>query len=211
MKQPEFHRRYSQYPEDVKIELVGGVVYMSPPVRRLHGLYHGEVTLLLGLHRQATPGTEVLVDATTILDEDSEPSPDNMLRILSEYGGRSRVSADDYVVGPPELLAEVADSSRAIDLHQKRRDYERAGVLEYIVVCVDEQEIHWFHFPSRGRIRAGRDGVFRSKVFPGLWLNGAALLALDSAGVQATLEEGLASRAHAAFVKRLERARRRRP
>jgi hypothetical protein len=209
MKQPEFHRRYSLYPKDVKIELIGGVVYMPSPLRRPHGLYHGELVLFVGSYRRATPGVEFLVDATTILDEDSEPRPDITLRILREFGGRSEVNEDNYITGPPESLTEVADSSRSIDMNQKRRAYERAGVLEYIVVCVEDQEIHWFHFPSRGRIRAGRDGVFRSKVFPGLWLNGPALLALDSAGVQATLEEGLASKAHAAFVKRLERARRR--
>ena len=33
MKQPEFHRRYEQYPDDVKFELIGGIVYMASPAR----------------------------------------------------------------------------------------------------------------------------------------------------------------------------------
>src|SRR5205823_496321 len=101
---------------------IGGVVYMTSPLRRPHGLYHVELTMYLGSYRRATPGTDLLSDATAILGEDSEPRPDLMLRILSEYGGRSLVNEDDYITGPPESLTEVAHSSRSIDMNQKRRD-----------------------------------------------------------------------------------------
>ena len=113
-----------------------------------------------------------------------------------------------YLVGPPELIAEIAHSSRAIDLNQKRQDYERAGVLEYVVLCIEEKVIHWFDFPFKKMIPTGRDGVLRSRVFPGLWLHGQRLLERDSPGVLRILKKGLASRAHAAFVRRLEKARR---
>ena len=33
MTQAEFHRRYKAYPEDVKFELIGGVVHMASPMR----------------------------------------------------------------------------------------------------------------------------------------------------------------------------------
>jgi hypothetical protein len=46
-------------------------------------------------------------------------------------------------------------------------------------------------------------------VFPGLWLDEAALLRLDSGRLMEVLQQGLASRAHAAFVKRLQTAHRR--
>jgi hypothetical protein len=49
---------------------------------------------------------------------------------------------------------------------------------------------------------------YRSRVFPGLWLDEAALLRLDVARLMEVLQQGLASRAHAAFVKRLQAARR---
>ena len=51
-------------------------------------------------------------------------------------------------------------------MNQKRDDYERAGVLEYLVLCVEEREVHWFHFPSRRVIRPDRKGVARSAFFP---------------------------------------------
>ena len=52
MKQPEFHKRYEAYPEDMKFELVGGVVYMeSPRSTCSHGVYHGELSLVLGYYQ----------------------------------------------------------------------------------------------------------------------------------------------------------------
>ena len=41
LTQAEFHRRYEAYPEDVKFELVGGIVYMTSPLRRPHGAGRG--------------------------------------------------------------------------------------------------------------------------------------------------------------------------
>ncbi len=209
MKQPEFHRRYEGYDEDDKWELIGGIVYRASPMLSLaHSDYDGEIGYILETYRRATPGTHVLHNATAILDEESEPQPDLGLRILPEYGGQSQTSADGYQQGAPELLVEIAHSRRAIALHGKRDDYQRTGVREYLVVCTEEQEIHWFHFPSGESIRPNRQGVSRSRVFPGLWLDVAALLRLDSARLMAVLEQGLAAREHAAFVKRLQTAHR---
>jgi hypothetical protein len=210
LSQAEFHRRYKAYPKDVKIELVGGTVYMPSPLRWPHGVYHAELAYPFGIYRSATPGVELGFDATAILGRESEPQPDLTLRIRSEYGGRSQMDEDEYIVGGPELLAEVAHSSVAIDMNQKRQDYERAGVCEYIVLCVEEQELHWFDFAAGDRITSNRQGVHRSRVFPGLWLDEAALLARDSARLEEVLRQGLATRAHGAFVKRLERNRRQR-
>ena len=210
MKQAEFHRLYEAYPEDVKFELVGGIVYMASPLGLPHGEDHPQLSLVLTLYASETPGVAVADNATVILGEESEPQPDLLLRILPEYGGRSGVTKDEYCEGAPELIAEVAHSSRAIDMNQKREDYERAGVLEYVVLCVRERELHWFHFPSRRMIRPDRRGVGRSRVFPGLWIDVPALLKRDGRRLAAVVREGLASPGHAAFVKRLEKARKRR-
>ena len=209
LTQPEFHRRYEAHPDGTKFELIGGVVYMPPALRRAHGGYHPVLSGVLWLYSNATPGTEVLDNATTILGEESEPQPDLALRVLAAHGGRSRETEDDYVAGPPELVAEIAHSSRDIDLHQKRDDYQRAGVVEYLVLSVAQRELHWFHFPSGRPIRPNREGVWRSRVFPGLWIHGEALLARGAARLIEVVQQGLASRPHAAFVKRLQAAQRR--
>src|SRR5438132_1422155 len=88
LSQKEFHRRYEAYPEDVKFELIGGIVYMASPLRRLHAIYRLKLGTILSLYADATPGVEALDNATTILGEESEPQPDLALRILPEYGGQ---------------------------------------------------------------------------------------------------------------------------
>jgi hypothetical protein len=207
MKQPEFHRRYEAYDEDEKWELIGGIVYKAPSMLSLrHSDYDGAIGFVLEMYRLVTLGTQALHNATAILDAESEPQPDLGLRILPEYGGQSRTTPDDYLQGAPELLVEVTHSRRALAMHGKRDDYQRTGVLEYLVVCMEEQEVHWFHFPSGESIQPNRQGVSRSRVFPGLWLDVAALLRLDAPRLMDVLQQGLASRAHAAFVKRLQAA-----
>jgi Uma2 family endonuclease len=163
----------------------------------------------LGVYRIGTPGTQLLDNATAILGAGAEPQPDLCLRILTEYGGRSRENARRYLEGPPELIAEVAHSRESIDLGQKREDYEQAGVLEYLVVCIAEDQLHWLDFRTGGAITANRQGIFRSRVFPGLWLDGAAVLTADGGRLVEVIQEGLASKAHAAFGRRLAAARRR--
>jgi Uma2 family endonuclease len=208
LTQAEFHELYSQYPETVKFELIGGIVFMASPLRRAHGKYHLELAIALGLYENETPGIEVLDNATTMLGEESEPQPDLSMRILAEFGGQSREDADDYVVGAPELVAEIAHSTRAIDMNLKRVDYQRAGVKEYIVLCVRERELHWFDFRARRPLKPDVQGVLRSRVFPGLWIDGPALLARKRDRVLEVIRQGLASREHAAFAKRMQDKRR---
>jgi Uma2 family endonuclease len=203
LTQAEFHRRYAAYPAEVTFELVGGTVYMASPPNGPHATYHFELTLALGLYEAATPGVEGADNLTTILGEEGELQPDLVLRLLKECGGQSSYNEENYLVGAPELVAEVAHSSKAIDLGSKRKDYLAAGVQEYLVLCVEEQELHWFHFPSRRKLRPDRNGVWKSRVFPGLWLDGPALLARDSVRLIAAVQQGLATPEHEAFARRL--------
>src|SRR5262245_30935386 len=191
LSQPEFHRRYETYPDDVKIELVGGTVYMASPLGLEHSDYTEEVGYLLGTYRRATPGVQCLHNATTILGEDSEPQPDLGLRILPAFGGQTTETVGNrgrrYVKGAPEFLSEIAASTRSLDLNQKRHDYRFAGVKEYLVVCVEEQELRWYDFAGKRGLRPDREGIYRSRIFPGLWVDGPALLRLDSARLHEVL------------------------
>ena len=48
-----------------------------------------------------------------------------------------------------------------------------------------------------------RDGILRSEVFPGLWLDPAAMIGGDSARVLAVALQGIGSAEHAEFVAQL--------
>jgi Uma2 family endonuclease len=208
MTQREFHRRYELLPEDVKAELIGGIVYMASPAGYPHGSYHAELGAVLVTYKAFTPGVDVADNATTILGEYSEPQPDLSLIILPDYGGRTGIQRKKYLAGPAELIAEIADSSRAIDLHLKKDDYERAGVLEYIVLCVEKPKLHWFRLKTGGEIRPDSRGIYRSRVFPGLWIDGPALIARDTARLIDVVKQGVASPEHAEFARRLAAKRR---
>ncbi len=199
----EFERRYEAMPGLRKAELIDGVVYLPSPTRlRDHGRQHGRIVTWLGVYAASTPGTDSGDNSTIRLDQDNEPQPDALLRIDRE--GLSSVDDDGYVEGPPELAAEVSRSTVSYDLGAKLHAYRRRGVLEYLVWRVADGEIDWF------ALREGRyvplepaKGIVKSAVFPGLWLDRAAMLAGDLAKVLSALQKGLASREHAAFVRRL--------
>ena len=143
------------------------------------------------------------------LDLDNEPQPDALLRIDAEAGGQSRLSADDYVEGAPELAVEIAASSASYDLHAKLNVYRRNGVSEYIVWRVLDGAVDWFILED-GEYRPlapDSTGVVESARFPGLRLAVGALLAGEFAAVLAELQRGLDSPAHAAFVAELETLR----
>lgn len=209
LTQSEFHRRYEAHPGKEKFELIGGIVYMASPLRKPHSDYDDELGFALGLYRRATPGVEVLHNASVILGSTSEPQPDLGLRIVPEFGGQSGDTPDQYIEGAPELLTEIAHSTFAIDMHQKKQDYQRAGVREYVVVCIEERQLYWFNFKTGRLLRPDGRGIYRSLVFPGLWIDGPAVLARKSARIARIVRQGLKSPEHAAFVKRLQTAFRR--
>jgi len=202
----EFARRYVLHPEIQKAELIDGVVYVASPTRhRQHGRLHLILVAWLGVYSAATPGVDGSNNATVLLDLENEHQPDALLRLEPLHGGRSRVTRDDYIEGPPDLMVEVAASSAAYDLHDKKRVYARSGVQEYLVAQAYERRVDWWELREGvfTPLPLEADGTLRSRVFPGLWLDPAALWAGDAAALLATLQRGLANPAHAAFVERL--------
>jgi Uma2 family endonuclease len=139
------------------------------------------------------------------LDLDNEPQPDAVLFIEYERGGQAHISEDNYIQGPPELAAELASRSVSYDLGVKLHIFRRNGVSEYVVWRVLDKEIDWFELREGdyARLGAGADGWLRSEVFPGLWLDSAALIRGNIGRVLAVLQLGLASPEHANFVARL--------
>jgi Uma2 family endonuclease len=203
MTRDEFHRLYEQAPESFKAELIGGIVYVASPLKLSHGRPHALLAAVLVAYVARTPGTQVSDNTTVLLGDDGEPQPDLFLRILPECGGQSTTTADDYIQGAPELIVELAHASHAIDLHAKKDMYATYGGLEYLVACLQEQQLRWFDLAGGKELNAGESDVIRVGVFPGLWINGPALFANDIAQMMATLEQGLRTPEHADFVRGL--------
>jgi Uma2 family endonuclease len=206
LSREEFERRYDAMPGLKKAELIAGVVYVPSPVRiDQHAEPHFNLITWLGLYRWATPGVKGADNGTARLDLENMPQPDACLYIDPAKGGQARISADDYLEDAPELVAEVAASSVSYDLTFKFDVYRRHKVREYLVWRVQDRQFDWFVLRGKRLVQQPLDksGLYKSKVFPGLWLDPAALMRDDAAALQAALQRGLASRKHADFVARL--------
>jgi Uma2 family endonuclease len=204
----EFERRYAAMPDVKKAELIEGTVYMPSPVHfEAHSHPHSAIVGWLVTYAAATPHVSVGDNATVRLDLDNEPQPDALLRIEADCGGQSAISDDDYIEGAPELIVEVAHSSAAYDLHDKKQAYRRNGVQEYVVWQIEDDRVDWFVLEDGSYLTLSpdADGRLTSRVFPGLVLDVDALLADKIDTVLARLQDAVGHDEHQAFVDRLQR------
>lgn len=202
----EFERRFDAMPDLKKAELLEGVVFVPSPVSLdRHGEPHSDLVAWIAVYKAHTPGVRSGADSTVRLDRRNVPQPDGLLFIDPACGGQATVDDAGYVRGGPEFAGEVSATTASLDRNLKREVYRRFQVQEYLVWRVLDEELDWFTLHGRQfrRLAGGRDGIYRSRVFPGLWLDSAALIAGDLARVLAVLQQGLASPEHAAFVERL--------
>jgi Uma2 family endonuclease len=204
----EFDRRYEATPEGFKAELIKGVVYVASPVTfDEHGGPHFDLIGWMALYRMATPGIRGGDNTTIRLPMDNRPQPDACLIIDPLFGGRVQI-VNRYIVGGPEVVAEVAATSASIDLGDKFDVYRQFGIKEYIVWRVFDEMIDWFV------LRGGQfehlplppDGIYRSEALPGLWLDAAALIRGDMARVSHVAQQGIADPKHTEFIAQLNEA-----
>jgi Uma2 family endonuclease len=179
----EFHRRYCARPDIKKAELVQGVVYVPSPLSGFHAEPHAWIMGWLGAFVAKYPGLRIADNITLILDETTEVQPDAC--IWREEPGAARLGEDGYLHGAPQLIVEIAASSAAYDLHDKKEAYRRNGVREYIVWQTLEGLIGWFRLFDGQYVwvEPNEDGIIESHEFPGLRLAVPRMLQGDLAGV----------------------------
>jgi Uma2 family endonuclease len=216
----EFLRRYEAMPEGTRAELLGGVVWLNrwvevldngrtrimPPISGGHSTPQTRIVTFFQNFADATDGVLANGPRTVVLNGiDSTCEPDGLLYLAPECGGSAAPGEHDYLYGPPELVLEVSKTTAAKDLGTKRSNYEKNGVLEYIVWQVDARTIHWF-VRDKGKYQLlDTSGVTFSKVFPTFCLDIPALLDNRWNDCRRALERSLASPEHARFVEKLRK------
>jgi Uma2 family endonuclease len=207
MDRDEFERRWDAMPDLKNAELIEGVVYMAAALSADHGTPHFDLIKLLGYYEMQTPGVTGSDNASVRFDKRNMPQPDVLLRIDEAHGGQSQISPDRYFEGGPELIAEVSNTTKKLDLGDKKKVYQRHGVREYIVWRVQDKALDWFILRDGQYVvhQPDTDGIFKSEVFPGLWLDAKALIARDSTQQLRAAQLGIGSPEHAAFVQELAR------
>lgn len=200
LSRDEFERRYEAMPDLKKAELIDGVVYVGSPFAGPHSECHAFILAWLGVYGSQTHTVAIGDNATVRLSVKNEVQPDALMRL--KENGQSTVGPDNHFEGAPEFVAEVASSSVSREPHSKLELYQRHGVKEYLVWRVLEQDLDWFRLVDGvyQPLTPDENGVIRSVEFPGLWLNRIALLKSDMAAVLTTLNQGINSPEHGAFI-----------
>jgi len=71
---------------------------------------------------------------------------------------------------------------------------------------VQDEAIDWFVLREGNfEVLESSDGILRSDVFPGLWLDAAAMLRGDLQAVAAAALQGIADAGHPAFIAELQK------
>jgi Uma2 family endonuclease len=203
----EFERRYDATPDIKKAELIEGKVYMAPPISHLeHGRPHARLVGLLSLYAFQTSQVDIGDNSSLRLDVKNMPQPDIFVLIAPTSGGQAQIDDEGYIVGAPELVAEVAASSASYDLHEKLEVYRRNKVREYLVWRTQEQQIDYFILRNgQYQLMQNDNGIYKSEIFPGLWIDAVSLLSENVAQAAALMQQGIASPEHASFVAELHR------
>ena len=202
----EFLRRWDAMPALKRAELINGVVQMASPVGQAHRRFTHLMNAWLAYYEMATPCVETGNGGTWLMSDLDVPQPDLDLRILPAAGGQSR-DEGIYPAGAPELIVEISESTHSKDAGEKLRLYERHGVREYLVIRPRRRQLTWRVLVRRKytELAPAKNGFYRSRVFPGLWLDPAALWKQDLAGLAAAVQAGVATLDHARFIHELAR------
>jgi hypothetical protein len=188
----EYWRRYCATPEKVKAERINRKVYIMSPLRAVHhGNPHAILCHWLGTYAIYARDLIVSDNATIRLNTDNDPQPD---LCLLRVAGQTHFDDEGYIIGAPEMIVEIAGSSASYDFGEKRDVYEAAGVGEYLVFETIEGRIAWWR-SENGRFAEilPEDGIYKSVLFPGLWLDADALRSANALNLIQTLQHGIES------------------
>jgi len=155
---------YLQLPVDgQRYELVDGVVIMTPSPLPEHQEIAALVTHLLISQLASAPGARVIPDVDVRLRENLVYRPDI---VAFRPGVLPRGRRIDFA---PNLVVEIiSPSSVASDWVTKRRDYEAAGVAEYLLIDPQQRRIVLFRLRGGAFDAIDVDGLTPLESLPGV-------------------------------------------
>jgi Uma2 family endonuclease len=155
--------------EDVKAELLDGVMVVHSPEKTRHEDVFGFLFPLMRIFAIRTKQAKVLGSMATVhLGECRKVKPD----IAAVRLERAHIITEDAIEGVPDLVLEiVSESTRRYDFGEKRKVYEEAGVPEIWLVDFERKVVMVVRRVGRRyRSEAKSRGILRSQVMKGFWL-----------------------------------------
>lgn len=154
--------------EGQRVQLIKGVIVEMSPMQEPHALVVSRINRLLSLALGASWSVRVQLPMDP--GADSVPEPDFLVLTI----------ADEEKLFPkaPEtapFICEVSDSSLRFDRIEKLPIYAMAGVTEYVIANIKQQDLEVYTGPLKsGSYRKkrlyGSGSVFESSVLPGVVL-----------------------------------------
>lgn len=133
-------------PED-RVELIKGEIIKMSPIRSRHAAAVDILTELL--ISQLRKQYAVRVQNPIRLENQTEPEPDLLIAKFRKDRYRSRHPRPDDVY----LIIEVADSSLEYDREVKAALYAEAGIPEYWIVNLEDEQLEIYRQPEAGKYR----------------------------------------------------------
>jgi len=159
--------------EDVKAEYVDGEVIVHSPVSTRHSDAVWFIGYLLKtIVQQHDLGRVLGPEVQVRLRPGLRRVPD----LLFVAKARADMIQPTLIEGAPDLIVEiVSPDSVERDWREKYLEYQTAGVGEYWVVDLEYQRMAVYWLDEQGHYQAAsvEEGVYRSQVLPGFWLQAA--------------------------------------
>jgi hypothetical protein len=140
--------------------------------------------------------------ALTIVKNTAHDSRSEMLRQNFGLMGSSRrnLMSSDTLSSTQVLTSISRLGSFRRNPHVGRLEdrFKQGGILEYVVRTIDPDQIFWYGREQGALVQrpVDEDGLYRSTVFPGLWLEPAALLNGDTRQLRTIVDLGCATPGH---------------
>lgn len=136
---------YRTLPEDVRMELIDGVLYDMSAPSGVHQIIGGRIYMMLSNYILEKRGKclplYAPIDVQLDCDDRTIVQPDVL--VLCDAGKLS----GNMISGAPDFIAEVlSPSTRRKDMFKKLEKYMTAGVREYWMVDVDKKKVIVYHF-----------------------------------------------------------------
>ena len=159
-------------PEDVHAEWVDGEVVPMTPVSRDHNELSVFLLALLQHYVEAQNLGKIFCEPFQMKTGPGLPgrSPDLLFVSKKKLSQLKK----NYLQGAADLVIEIiSPDSRARDRGEKFYEYEQGGVREYWLIDPVRKQVEFYELGKNGIYRlmnVGEDGIFRSQVLKGLWL-----------------------------------------
>ncbi len=128
--------------ENDNVELLNGRIIEKMPKGTKHSSYNDVITRFF--YKNLDENCVIRNQNPIWLDESTEPEPDVVL---------AKLPREKYLENHPKpedilLLIEISDSTLYVDRNVKSMSYSRAGILQYLIVNVENKTVEDYQNPT---------------------------------------------------------------